>query len=119
MNPGQRCAEQLLLCQGGALCDSPVVVATTVCFSCRLAAGSTRFCAGIVSTVRHLSIELKMADYSNKLYQQLEQETGIKTGREGRIQCLQGLLLLGFQGDPWCPCVCCAKWPFIVVALLF
>ncbi|XP_070616787.1 pyruvate dehydrogenase phosphatase regulatory subunit, mitochondrial isoform X2 [Erythrolamprus reginae] len=46
----------------------------------RLAAGSTRFCAGIVSTVRHLSIELKMADYSKKLYQQLQQETGVETG---------------------------------------
>ncbi|NXP55343.1 PDPR phosphatase, partial [Heliornis fulica] len=46
----------------------------------RLAAGTTRFCAGIVSTARHAAIELKMADYSNKLYQQLEQETGVKTG---------------------------------------
>ncbi|XP_044290030.1 pyruvate dehydrogenase phosphatase regulatory subunit, mitochondrial isoform X3 [Varanus komodoensis] len=46
----------------------------------RLAAGSTRFCAGIVSTARQLSVELKMADYSNKLYQQLEQETGVRTG---------------------------------------
>ncbi|GAB5582473.1 pyruvate dehydrogenase phosphatase regulatory subunit [Prionailurus iriomotensis] len=44
-----------------------------------LAAGSTRFCAGILSTARHLTIEQKMADYSNKLYQQLEQETGIQT----------------------------------------
>nr|XP_055160714.1 pyruvate dehydrogenase phosphatase regulatory subunit, mitochondrial-like isoform X1 [Nyctereutes procyonoides]XP_055160715.1 pyruvate dehydrogenase phosphatase regulatory subunit, mitochondrial-like isoform X1 [Nyctereutes procyonoides] len=53
----------------------------------RLAAGSTRFCAGILSTARHLSIEQKMADYSNKLYQQLEQETGIQTGyiRTGSI----------------------------------
>nr|XP_003229415.1 PREDICTED: pyruvate dehydrogenase phosphatase regulatory subunit, mitochondrial [Anolis carolinensis] len=57
----------------------------------RLAAGSTRFCAGIVSTARHLSIELKMADYSNKLYQQLEQETGIQTGyvRTGSISLAQ------------------------------
>ncbi|XP_038609251.1 pyruvate dehydrogenase phosphatase regulatory subunit, mitochondrial [Tachyglossus aculeatus] len=57
----------------------------------RLAAGSTRFCAGIVSTVRHLSVELKMADYSNKLYQQLEQETGIQTGyvRTGSISLAQ------------------------------
>ncbi|NXX79541.1 PDPR phosphatase, partial [Urocolius indicus] len=46
----------------------------------RLAAGTTRFCAGIVSTARHTSLELKMADYSNKLYQQLEEETGVKTG---------------------------------------
>ncbi|CAK6436780.1 unnamed protein product [Pipistrellus nathusii] len=53
----------------------------------RLAAGSTRFCAGIISTARHLSIEQKMADYSNRLYQQLEQETGIQTGytRTGSI----------------------------------
>ncbi|XP_040318486.1 pyruvate dehydrogenase phosphatase regulatory subunit, mitochondrial-like [Herpailurus yagouaroundi] len=48
----------------------------------RLAAGSTRFCAGILSTARHLTIEQKMADYSNKLYQQLEQETGIQTGKQ-------------------------------------
>ncbi|XP_039701783.1 pyruvate dehydrogenase phosphatase regulatory subunit, mitochondrial-like isoform X2 [Pteropus medius] len=47
----------------------------------RLAAGSTRFCAGILSTARHLTIEQKMADYSNKLYHQLEQETGIQTGK--------------------------------------
>uniref|UniRef100_A0AAA9TT84 Pyruvate dehydrogenase phosphatase regulatory subunit, mitochondrial n=1 Tax=Bos taurus TaxID=9913 RepID=A0AAA9TT84_BOVIN len=53
----------------------------------RLAAGSTRFCAGILSTARHLAIEQKMADYSNKLYHQLEQETGIQTGytRTGSI----------------------------------
>ncbi|XP_062997404.1 pyruvate dehydrogenase phosphatase regulatory subunit, mitochondrial isoform X2 [Elgaria multicarinata webbii] len=57
----------------------------------RLAAGSTRFCSGIVSTAKHLSIELKMADYSNKLYQQLEEETGIKTGyvRTGSISLAQ------------------------------
>ncbi|XP_027952817.1 pyruvate dehydrogenase phosphatase regulatory subunit, mitochondrial-like [Eumetopias jubatus] len=48
----------------------------------RLAAGSTRFCAGILSTARHLTIEQKMADYSNKLYHQLEQETGIQTGKQ-------------------------------------
>ncbi|KAB1274720.1 Pyruvate dehydrogenase phosphatase regulatory subunit; mitochondrial [Camelus dromedarius] len=55
--------------------------------SYRLAAGSTRFCAGILSTARHLTIEQKMADYSNKLYHQLEQETGIQTGyiRTGSI----------------------------------
>ncbi|XP_074142085.1 pyruvate dehydrogenase phosphatase regulatory subunit, mitochondrial isoform X1 [Sminthopsis crassicaudata] len=53
----------------------------------RLAAGSTRFCAGIVSSARHFTLEQKMADYSNKLYQQLEQETGIQTGyiRTGSI----------------------------------
>ncbi|XP_051703249.2 pyruvate dehydrogenase phosphatase regulatory subunit, mitochondrial isoform X2 [Oryctolagus cuniculus] len=57
----------------------------------RLAAGSTRFCAGILSTARHLTIEQKMADYSNKLYQQLEQETGIQTGyvRTGSISLAQ------------------------------
>ncbi|XP_049660578.1 pyruvate dehydrogenase phosphatase regulatory subunit, mitochondrial isoform X2 [Accipiter gentilis] len=57
----------------------------------RLAAGTTRFCAGIVSTARHVSIELKMADYSNKLYQQLEQETGVKTGymKTGSISLAQ------------------------------
>ncbi|XP_044519048.1 pyruvate dehydrogenase phosphatase regulatory subunit, mitochondrial [Gracilinanus agilis] len=57
----------------------------------RLAAGSTRFCAGIVSSARHLSLEQKMADYSNKLYQQLEQETGIQTGyiRTGSILLAQ------------------------------
>uniref|UniRef100_A0A8C5ZFX6 Pyruvate dehydrogenase phosphatase regulatory subunit n=1 Tax=Marmota marmota marmota TaxID=9994 RepID=A0A8C5ZFX6_MARMA len=53
----------------------------------RLAAGSTRFCAGILSTARQLTIEQKMADYSNRLYHQLEQETGIQTGyiRTGSI----------------------------------
>ncbi|XP_059681094.1 pyruvate dehydrogenase phosphatase regulatory subunit, mitochondrial isoform X2 [Gavia stellata] len=57
----------------------------------RLAAGTTRFCAGIVSTARHVSVELKMADYSNKLYQQLEQETGVKTGymKTGSISLAQ------------------------------
>nr|XP_035943975.1 pyruvate dehydrogenase phosphatase regulatory subunit, mitochondrial-like isoform X3 [Halichoerus grypus] len=52
----------------------------------RLAAGSTRFCAGILSTARHLTIEQKMADYSNKLYHQLEQETGIQTGSQRRVK---------------------------------
>uniref|UniRef100_A0A4X2M981 Pyruvate dehydrogenase phosphatase regulatory subunit, mitochondrial n=2 Tax=Vombatus ursinus TaxID=29139 RepID=A0A4X2M981_VOMUR len=53
----------------------------------RLAAGSTRFCAGIVSSARNFTLEQKMANYSNKLYQQLEQETGIQTGyiRTGSI----------------------------------
>ncbi|KAG2469996.1 PDPR phosphatase, partial [Polypterus senegalus] len=46
----------------------------------RLGAGTTRLCAGIVSAVKQISIESKMASYSNNLYQQLEQETGIKTG---------------------------------------
>ncbi|XP_039618341.1 uncharacterized protein LOC120534902 [Polypterus senegalus] len=55
----------------------------------RLGAGTTRLCAGIVSAVKQISIESKMASYSNNLYQQLEQETGIKTGyiRTGSI-CL-------------------------------
>ncbi|XP_029061360.1 pyruvate dehydrogenase phosphatase regulatory subunit, mitochondrial [Monodon monoceros] len=53
----------------------------------RLAAGSTRLCAGILSTARPLTIEQKMAAYSNRLYRQLEQETGIHTGyiRTGSI----------------------------------
>ncbi|NXN20146.1 PDPR phosphatase, partial [Indicator maculatus] len=57
----------------------------------RLAAGTTRFCAGIVSLARPVSIELKMADYSNKLYQQLEQETGVNTGyvKTGSISLAQ------------------------------
>ncbi|XP_043839142.1 pyruvate dehydrogenase phosphatase regulatory subunit, mitochondrial isoform X1 [Dromiciops gliroides] len=57
----------------------------------RLAAGSTRFCAGIVSSARHFTLNQKMADYSNKLYQQLEQETGIQTGyiRTGSILLAQ------------------------------
>ncbi|CAM4585144.1 unnamed protein product [Leuciscus chuanchicus] len=46
----------------------------------RLGAGTTRFCAGIVSVAKPLSIESKMADYSNALYERLEEETGIKTG---------------------------------------
>lgn len=53
-----------------------------LCPFCRLAAGTTRFCAGIVSTARPVSVELKMAHYSNKLYQQLQQETGVQTGTE-------------------------------------
>ncbi|NXR55385.1 PDPR phosphatase, partial [Hippolais icterina] len=57
----------------------------------RLAAGTTRFCAGIVSTARPMSVELKMAHYSNKLYQQLEQETGVQTGymKTGSISLAQ------------------------------
>ncbi|XP_062922770.1 pyruvate dehydrogenase phosphatase regulatory subunit, mitochondrial [Mobula hypostoma] len=46
----------------------------------RLAGGTTRLCGGIVSTVKHIGIETLMADYSNKLYQHLAQETGIDTG---------------------------------------
>ncbi|EMP29815.1 Golgi apparatus protein 1, partial [Chelonia mydas] len=75
--------------EGTSAANASVLPASTL--SLRLAAGSTRFCAGIVSTVRHLSIELKMADYSNKLYEQLEQETGIKTGyvKTGSISLAQ------------------------------
>lgn len=51
-----------------------------VCICCRLGAGTTRFCAGIVSVAKPLSIESKMADYSNALYERLEEETGVKTG---------------------------------------
>lgn len=68
--------------------------------SCRLAAGSTRFCAGILSTARHLTIEQKMADYSNKLYHQLEQETGIQTGKW--VICLSP--------------VCCPQMPLLSTA---
>lgn len=70
--------------RGAGLASLPISrLRPSLNFSCRLAAGTTRFCAGIVSTARHVSIELKMADYSNKLYQQLEQETGVQTGTEG------------------------------------
>ena len=46
----------------------------------RLGAGTTRLCAGIVSVAKTISIESKMADYSNSLYERLEEETGVKTG---------------------------------------
>ena len=46
----------------------------------RLGAGTTRMCAGIVSVAKAISIESQMADYSNSLYQQLEEETGVNTG---------------------------------------
>uniref|UniRef100_A0A673BY67 Pyruvate dehydrogenase phosphatase regulatory subunit, mitochondrial n=1 Tax=Sphaeramia orbicularis TaxID=375764 RepID=A0A673BY67_9TELE len=46
----------------------------------RLGAGTTRLCAGIVSVAKPISIECKMANYSNTLYEQLEGETGVKTG---------------------------------------
>uniref|UniRef100_A0AAQ6AFY7 Pyruvate dehydrogenase phosphatase regulatory subunit n=1 Tax=Amphiprion ocellaris TaxID=80972 RepID=A0AAQ6AFY7_AMPOC len=46
----------------------------------RLGAGTTRLCAGIVSVAKPISIECQMANYSNSLYQQLEEETGVKTG---------------------------------------
>uniref|UniRef100_A0A7N8WVC2 Pyruvate dehydrogenase phosphatase regulatory subunit, mitochondrial n=2 Tax=Mastacembelus armatus TaxID=205130 RepID=A0A7N8WVC2_9TELE len=46
----------------------------------RLGAGTTRLCAGIVSVAKPLSIECQMANYSSSLYQQLEEDTGIKTG---------------------------------------
>uniref|UniRef100_A0A8C2CB11 Pyruvate dehydrogenase phosphatase regulatory subunit, mitochondrial n=1 Tax=Cyprinus carpio TaxID=7962 RepID=A0A8C2CB11_CYPCA len=48
----------------------------------RLGAGTTRFCAGIVSVAKPLSVESKMADYSNALYERLEEETGVKTGEK-------------------------------------
>lgn len=38
-------------------------------------------CAGIVSVAKPISIECQMANYSNNLYQQLEEETGVKTGQ--------------------------------------
>lgn len=76
-----------LLEQPGVECvpGSCMIVALLCTFSCRLAAGTTRFCAGIVSTARPMSVELKMAHYSNRLYQQLEQETGVQTGTESVI----------------------------------
>lgn len=46
----------------------------------RLGAGTTRMCAGIVTVAKPLSIECQMANYSNSLYEQLEEETGVKTG---------------------------------------
>ncbi|KAA8595982.1 hypothetical protein FQN60_011273 [Etheostoma spectabile] len=46
----------------------------------RLGAGTTRLCAGIVSVAKPISIECQMANYSNSLYLQLEEETGVKTG---------------------------------------
>uniref|UniRef100_A0A3B5MKU8 Pyruvate dehydrogenase phosphatase regulatory subunit, mitochondrial n=1 Tax=Xiphophorus couchianus TaxID=32473 RepID=A0A3B5MKU8_9TELE len=46
----------------------------------RLGAGTTRLCAGILSMAKPISIESQMANYSSSLYQQLEEETGVKTG---------------------------------------
>ncbi|KAK7899175.1 hypothetical protein WMY93_020028 [Mugilogobius chulae] len=46
----------------------------------RLGAGTTRLSAGIVSVAKPISIECQMANYSNSLYRQLEEETGVKTG---------------------------------------
>lgn len=46
----------------------------------RLGAGTTRLSAGIVSVAKPISIECQMANYSNTLYKQLEEETGVKTG---------------------------------------
>ncbi|XP_028295903.1 pyruvate dehydrogenase phosphatase regulatory subunit, mitochondrial [Gouania willdenowi] len=46
----------------------------------RLGAGTTRLCAGIVSVAKPISVECQMANYSLNLYQQLEEETGVKTG---------------------------------------
>lgn len=38
-------------------------------------------CAGIVTVAKPLSIECQMANYSNSLYEQLEEETGVRTGQ--------------------------------------
>lgn len=38
-------------------------------------------CAGIVTVAKPLSIECQMANYSNSLYEHLEEETGVKTGQ--------------------------------------
>uniref|UniRef100_A0AAV2LSV9 Pyruvate dehydrogenase phosphatase regulatory subunit, mitochondrial n=1 Tax=Knipowitschia caucasica TaxID=637954 RepID=A0AAV2LSV9_KNICA len=46
----------------------------------RLGAGTTRLSAGIVSVAKPISIECHMANYSNTLYRQLEEETGVNTG---------------------------------------
>lgn len=46
----------------------------------RLGAGTTRLRTGIVSVAKPISIECQMANYSNTLYRQLEEETGVKTG---------------------------------------
>uniref|UniRef100_H3D2X9 Pyruvate dehydrogenase phosphatase regulatory subunit n=1 Tax=Tetraodon nigroviridis TaxID=99883 RepID=H3D2X9_TETNG len=46
----------------------------------RLGAGTTRMCAGMVTVAKPLSIECRMANYSNSLYEQLEEETGVQTG---------------------------------------
>lgn len=51
-----------------------------ILFVDRLGAGTTRLCAGIVSVAKPISIECQMSNYSNGLYEQLEKETGIKTG---------------------------------------
>lgn len=38
-------------------------------------------CAGMVTVAKPLSIECQMANYSNSLYEQLEEETGVRTGQ--------------------------------------
>lgn len=58
----------------------------------RLGAGTTRLCAGIVSVAKPISIECEMANYSSSLYQQLEVETGVKTGQTLHIICLYSYL---------------------------
>lgn len=57
----------------------------TIFLYCRLGAGTTRLCAGIVSVAKPLFIESQMADYSNTLYEHLEAETGVKTGTNNSI----------------------------------
>uniref|UniRef100_A0A674PCX5 Pyruvate dehydrogenase phosphatase regulatory subunit, mitochondrial n=1 Tax=Takifugu rubripes TaxID=31033 RepID=A0A674PCX5_TAKRU len=58
----------------------------------RLGAGTTRMCAGIVTVAKPLSIECQMANYSNSLYEQLEEETGVKTVKS--LFCAFMLVLL-------------------------
>lgn len=57
-----------------------VILCDLSCSANRLGAGTTKLCAGIVSVAKPISIECQMANYSNSLYQQLEEETGVKTG---------------------------------------
>uniref|UniRef100_UPI00358FDB76 pyruvate dehydrogenase phosphatase regulatory subunit, mitochondrial n=1 Tax=Myxine glutinosa TaxID=7769 RepID=UPI00358FDB76 len=46
----------------------------------RLHGGTTLLCAGIVTRARHIPILSQMADYSCKLYSNLQKETGVDTG---------------------------------------
>lgn len=79
---------------------------------CRLGAGTTRFCAGIVSVAKPLSIESKMADYSNSLYERLEEETGIKTGKRSlvshnrRCKTLRANMFRHWNQRSFAVCVC-------------
>lgn len=84
-------SHQSLTCDisvGGSSKNSSVLEIAVVmlyCLTCcligRLGAGTTRLCAGIISVAKPISIECQMANYSNSLYQQLEEETGVKTGQ--------------------------------------